>query len=113
MLEIQQQGHPRVRLTEADLDKQVLALLSSCVRGSRGADRFRRVLPPGPERSRTTPASNGVEIAAAVSVLSQTDALLNSGSWSVDADTYAAKTPSYGPGGGPHLADRAPEPGSR
>ena len=53
-------GHPRIRLTEADLDKQVLALFAKLrIEDEEVRDWVLRVLRAGPARSRITPASNG------------------------------------------------------
>ena len=53
-------GHPRIRLTEADLDQQMLALFAKLrIEDQEVRDWVLRVLRRGPARSRTASASNG------------------------------------------------------
>ena len=60
MFQVREQGASPIRLTEADLDKQVLALFAKLrIEDAEVRDWVLRVLASGPARSRNTPASNG------------------------------------------------------
>lgn len=88
-------GHPRVRLTEADLDKQVLALFVKLrIEDAEVRDWVLRVLRARTREEQDYTREQRVELRRQLSLLEgQTDRLLNLRLLDeIDADTYAAKS---------------------